>query len=121
MTMMRRTSPSPPKVALLALLLLFGTMPKPAFAVSPVKLQKWAGEIDFSTGGTTPFTLEGTASHLGQFTAYGEVDFIPGEEAGSLAGDGVAVFEAANGDLLVGVVSWEVDAGGDFLTSRIHF
>ena len=68
------------------------------------------------------FTLAGTASHLGKFTAYGEVEFVPGEEEGSLEGDGVVVFTAANGDLLVGVVSWDVDASGaEPRTSHIHF
>jgi hypothetical protein len=34
----------------------------------------------------------------------------------------VAVFDTANGDVLVGVVTWEVDpADGDFATSRVHF
>lgn len=69
-----------------------------------------------------PFVLNGEASHLGEFTSYGEVQFSPGEEPGSLVGEGVAVFQAANGDLLVGIVSWGVDAGsGGFRTSRIHF
>jgi hypothetical protein len=31
------------------------------------------------------------------------------------------VFEAADGDLLVGNVAWGVDAGDDFRTCRIHF
>jgi hypothetical protein len=31
------------------------------------------------------------------------------------------VREAANGDLLVGNVAWEVAAGGDFRASQIHF
>jgi hypothetical protein len=35
---------------------------------------------------------------------------------------GVAVFKAANGDLLIGAVTWEVLAGsGDFRTTHIHF
>jgi len=119
--MKRFTRPTPIKVVMLALLTLFGTTPKFAFARSPVKLQNWQGTIDFSAERPTPFTLEGTASHLGQFTAYGEVEFLPGEQEGSLVGNGVVVFEAANGDLLVGVVTWEVDAGGDFRTSRVHF
>jgi hypothetical protein len=94
----------------------------PAFGESPVKLQNWRGTIDFSTEGVSSFTLAGTASHLGKFTAYGEVEFLPGEDEGSLEGDGVVVFTAANGDLLVGVVSWDVDASGaERRTSHIHF
>src|SRR5262245_38649400 len=81
-----------------------------AFAKSPVKLKNFVGAIDFSTESTSLFVLEGTASHLGRYSAHGEVDLSPGAEAGTLVGDGVVVFEAANGDLLVGVATWEVDA-----------
>lgn len=88
----------------------------------PVELKNWDGLIDFTTEGISPFVLCGTATHLGRFTGYGEVEFLPGEEEGSLLGDGVVVFEAANGDLLVGVVTWEADAEEDGLrTSRVHF
>ena len=94
----------------------------PALAESPVKLQKWAGEIDLSLDDVSTFVLAGTASHLGRFTAYGEVVFVPGED-GSLIGDGVVVFEAANGDLLVGVVTWEAAAADEdgLSASAIHF
>src|SRR5262245_4133907 len=110
------------RVALVALLVFSLGLPRVAFAESPIKLKKWTGTIDFSTDGITPFTLSGTASHLGRFDAYGEVEFVPGLVEGSLVGDGVVVFEAANGDLLVGVVTWNVDpGGGDFLTSSIAF
>jgi hypothetical protein len=114
-------SSSPLKVVLLALSTLFGTTPKAVYAESPVKMKTFIGTIDLTAGGVTPFTLSGTASHLGRFNAYGEVEFFPGEEEGSLVGVGVVVFEAANGDLLVGNVAWEVDAGGDFRTTSIHF
>jgi hypothetical protein len=94
----------------------------PALAESPVKLQKWGGTIDFTTNGVSPFTLAGTASHLGNFTAYGEVEFVPGEKQGSLDGEGIVVFEAANGDLLVGVVTWDVSASSNNRrTSALHF
>jgi hypothetical protein len=94
----------------------------PAMGQSPIKLKKWEGSIDFNPDGTSSFVLEGTASHLGRYSAYGEVEFLPGDQEGSLAGEGVVVFEAADGDLLVGVVSWDVDAEGDeFRTSHIHF
>jgi len=120
MTCLRRRSWN--KVALVALLTFFQTIPVGAFAQSPVKLKKFVGSIDFNEEGPSTFTLEGTASHLGKYTCHGEVSFAPGEEEGTLLGDGVAVFEAANGDLLVGVVSWEVDADDEeFRTSHIHF
>jgi hypothetical protein len=120
--MKRLFRPTPLKLTLLALLTLFGTGPTPARAESPVKLQNWTGAIDFANPDMTPFTLSGTASHLGDFTAYGEVDFVPGSEAGALVGDGVVVFQAANGDLLAGVVTWDVDAPVDgFAASHVHF
>ena len=48
--------------------------------------------------------------------------FVPGDDPGSLIGDGVVVFEAANGDQLVGAVSWDVDPAidGDSQAS-LHF
>ena len=110
------------KVALVGLLIAFQVIPCGAFAKSPVKLKNFGGTIDFSDEGPSTFTLKGTASHLGQYMCYGEVSFAPGEDEGTLLGEGVAVFEAANGDLLVGVVDWDVLADGDELrTSHIHF
>ncbi len=89
---------------------------------SPVKITKLQGAVDLSGEAPFPFVLDGIASHLGKFTAYGEVEFVPGEEEGSLIGEGVVVFEAANGDLLVGVVTWEIDPAVDGVaTSHIHF
>ena len=106
---------------LMAVLVLSQAFPATAFARSPVKLQKFAGAIDLTAEGFMPFVLNGEASHLGKFTSYGQVEFIPGQEPGSLVGEGVVVFQAANGDLLVGVLTWEVAAGsGDFRTSRVH-
>ena len=119
--MKRIMRPTWPKVTLLAVLTLLATDPRPASAESPVKLQKFTGTIDFTTDGISPFTLEGNASHLGQFQCYGEVEFLPAG-GGSLVGEGVAVFRAANGDLLVGVVAWGADADvNGFRTSGIHF
>jgi hypothetical protein len=112
---------SPLKLMLVATL-AFSLIANPVLAKSPVKLQQWSGTIDTSGSGTVPFTLAGTASHLGKFTANGEVEFMPGEEEGTLVGLGVVVFEAADGDLLVGNVTWEVDPDVDGLsTSSIHF
>src|SRR5262245_15471420 len=120
--MTRFIRPTPFRVALLALATLMGTSPRIVLSKSPVKLQNWKGTIDFSTDDMSTFTLAGTASHLGRFRAYGEIAFLPGEEEGSLNGDGVVVFEAANGDLLVGLVMWAAEAENDGLrTSHIHF
>jgi hypothetical protein len=98
-----------------------GPLANLAIAESPVELQNWEGTIDFSTTGISPFTLSGTASHLGQFTATGEVMFLPGQSQG-LVGTGVVAFTAANGDMLVGVVTWDADAEVDAQRSGgIHF
>ena len=90
----------------------------PARAQSPVKLQNWEGSIDYAPDGVSTFNLSGTSSHLGNFDAYGEIILTPTDEDGSLEGEGVVVFEAANGDLLVGVTTWDV--GGDTL-GGMHF
>ena len=58
--------------------------------------------------------LEGTSSHLGKFTAYGEVDFDPDAEVA----EGVVVFTAANGDQLVGITTW---VAGEEDTAGLHF
>ena len=80
---------------------------------SPVVKLAGTGSMTFASEGPSTFTLEGNASHLGKYTCYGEVTFGPGTEAGTLEGVGVAVINAANGDLIVGVVHWQVDQGGN--------
>ena len=108
--------------AALVVLLSFALATNPAFAKSPVKMKNWQGSIDFSTDGISSFTMKGTASHLGRFTAYGEVEFVAGEEEGTLIGEGVVVFEAANGDQLAGAVTWQADVEDQGVrTSAIHF
>lgn len=100
-------------VNVIAFLAFFGTSASPVFAQSAVKLNKdGKGQIDVSNHGPSPFVLNGTASHLGKYTCHGELEFVPGEIPGSQEGHGVAVFEVANGDLLVGVVTLELDADG---------
>jgi hypothetical protein len=111
------TSLSRHTVTLFALLTFFGLSADAAFGQSAVKLQG-AGAIDLSTESTPTFALSGTASHLGRYTCYGEIEFHPGAKKGSMNGVGVAVFEAANGDLLVGVATCELDADG---TGQIRF
>jgi hypothetical protein len=94
----------------------------PVYAQSPVKMKKFQGTIDLSADGVSTFTLEGSASHLGQFTCQGEVEFVAGEDEDTFVGEGVAIFTAANGDQLAARVTWEVQAeDGDFRTTRIHF
>jgi len=105
-------------VTLVLIVAFGGRTASPARAQAPVKLQSWEGTIDYAPDGITTFTLEGTASHLGDFKAYGEIELAPGEEEGSLVGQGVVVFQSANGDLLVGVTTWDV--GGDTI-GGMHF
>jgi len=91
-------------------------------AKSAVKMTTLTGSVELSAEGPTPFSLAGIASHLGKFTAVGEIEFFPGDDEGSLAGEGVVVFKAANGDLLVGNVTWNVGpADGDDRGSHLHF
>ena len=114
--------PNPLNVTLTLLLTILASFPPVVLAESAVKLQNWRGAIDLSSAPITPFAIDGTASHLGEFSCHGEVVFLPGEVEGSLVGEGIAVFEAANGDLLVGVLTWDVDpAVDDFSVSRMHF
>lgn len=112
------------KVLLVGVLAVQMAIHPSAYAVSPVKLQKWSGQFDLTAdpNAPLPFTLTGEASHLGKFSAVGEVEFLPGQEPGTLTGEGVVVFTAANGDLLVGVVSWDVGSDDDgFRASSLHF
>jgi hypothetical protein len=116
---MRNTHQSMRRLLTLIVIVAFGVRTAtPARAQSPVKLQNWEGTIDYSPEGVSTFTLAGTSSHLGDFNAYGEIVLEPGEDEGSLVGEGVVVFEAANGDLLVGVTTWAV--GGDTV-GGMHF
>jgi hypothetical protein len=120
--MKRLVLPNFLNVTMAVVLTLVGLAPTAALAKSPVKMKDFTGTIDLESDAPIPFTLEGTASHLGQFTARGEVTFVPGAEEGTLVGNGVVVFTAANSDLLVGNVAWDVEAAsGDFRTTSIHF
>jgi hypothetical protein len=107
-------TPSPKMVTLVVVLTFLQGLPTGCFMPPTGQTldelsQNFTGSVDFSTEKTSPFTLQGTQEHLGVFTANGEVTFRPGEAPGSLIGDGVAVFENANGDKLVGIVTWNAD------------
>jgi hypothetical protein len=110
-------------VVLTSLLCFFMLFPSRMLAESPVKLQKFTGAINLAAGpGPIPFTLEGEASHLGKFTSQGEVTFAPGEQPGTLVGTGPVVLRASNGDLLVGIVTWEVsNQTNDARATSMHF
>ena len=114
---------APRKIVAIVLVFALATgAASPAAAQSAVKMRRFTGSVDVSASGPTPLLLEGTASHLGQFTARGEVEFTPTGLNGMLRGTGVIVFEAANGDLLVGTVNWDVgsEVGGE-RASELHF
>lgn len=85
---------------------------------SAVKMKNWQGMIDYVPDGPSPFLMEGTASHLGKFSAVGEVTLVPVDESGAMLGTGVVVFTSANGDLLVGATEWVVN--GEEI-SEMHF
>ncbi len=115
--MKRLRTPNLYTVTMAVFLALFGLSPTAVYAKSPIRLNKWQGTIDASTRPSS-FQLEGTATHLGRFKALGEIEFIEGNEEGTLDGQGIVVFEAANGDLLVGTTAWEVDSDS---VGAIHF
>jgi hypothetical protein len=79
----------------------------------PVINLSGAGSIVLSADGLASFVLKGNGSHLGKYDCYGEFDFTVGEETG-----GVAAIRAANGDVIVGVVTVQIDEQGNGL---IHF
>lgn len=108
---------------LIAVMVCVALATQPALAgKSAVKMTKLTGSVELTTDEPVPFQLSGIASHLGKFTAVGEIQFEEGEEEGSLVGEGVVVFKAANGDLLVGNVTWNVGpADGDARDSDLHF
>lgn len=110
-------------VVLATVLCFLQVYPPSLLAESPVKMKNFTGQIDISAPGPViPFTLAGEASHLGKFTSVGEVVFTPGQQPSTLVGQGVVVLTAANGDLLVGEVTWTVGAiEGDIRSSSIHF
>lgn len=106
---------------LIALMTLVSFMPAatlPAMDGSVMTTKKWQGEIDYSPQGPSSFELKGIAPYLGSFMAKGEVTLRPGEEKGTLVGEGVVVFMDTNGDLLVGETIWYVD--GDEM-GEMHF
>jgi hypothetical protein len=119
--MKRFLIPSRTTITLLVLVAFVARSVTPASAAPQIRLNKWGGTIDFSATGVSSFTLAGTSSHLGKFTAYGEVEFVPGDN-GMLVGTGVAVFTAADGSLLVGHVQWDAEEAVDGCrTSAVHF
>lgn len=108
-----------PWFTLLLIAAFLNATSRPVMAVPQIVLHNWSGSIDFLED-PAPFMLQGTASHLGRFQATGEVEFLPNSQGG-MDGTGVIVFVAANGDRLVGLVDWDVAAGGDVRRSELNF
>lgn len=108
-----------PLLSLLVIAAFLNATTRPVMAAPVIVLKNWSGQIDFFDD-PAPFTLEGTASHLGNFEAFGEVEFLPTAQGG-MEGSGVIVFTAANGDRLVGLVTWLVDPGGEMRRSALEF
>lgn len=108
-----------PWISLMVVVALLNATTRPALAAPQIVLHNWSGEIDLLED-PSPFTLQGTASHLGRFDAFGEVEFTPAHDGG-LDGSGVIAFTAADGSRLVGLVTWKVDAGGEVRRSEIDF
>jgi hypothetical protein len=120
--MKRRVSADRRILTLVTIVAFLACSVRPTYAESPIKLQHWSGTITSSTAGPASFDLAGAASHLGQFTGYGEVEFLPVGDDGALVGAGPVVLQAADGDLLVGVVTWDVAAeSGAEQTAHLHF
>src|SRR3954452_2256035 len=82
---------------------------------------KSSGAIQFAdeTKQQATFTLAGTENNIGRFASYGELDFIPGTQAGMLEGTGVVVLMAANGDHLVGLATAELNSNAN--QANFHF
>jgi hypothetical protein len=102
-------------IALLVLIAFISRPLTPALANPQIKLNDWTGAIDFNPEGPSTFTLAGTSSHLGLFTANGEINIAPGDTVAH----GVVAFQAANGDLLVGVTTWDIAPDGT--AANLHF
>ena len=65
-----------------------------------------------AAGKTVTFSGTGTATHLGKWTATGEITFEDGEVPGSLAGTGIVAFTAANGEMIVARLEMDVGPNG---------
>lgn len=112
--------------SLLLLAIAFASLPFSSGRVSAqsaVRLNRYDAMVDIFEDGSSVFEMAGVASHLGNFNAFGEAEFVEGPVAGSMVGSGVVVFEAANGDLLVGVTELVLSPPGadDILDTRVHF
>lgn len=95
----------------LAVLAFFGMSGRATLAQSPF-LPKGAGSISVSGTALSRFSFTGTEAHLGQYRSYGEMQVRYNRDNSETAGSGIIVFEAANGDKLVGAVTLQTGANG---------
>jgi hypothetical protein len=108
----------PVAVALVAL----AAFPPFAAADQPLgKLNVKTFSLTFEEDGLAVLRVTGTAEELGRCSCHGEIVFIPGADEGTLLGEGVIAFTAANGDLLVGVVAALLDKEDNVLSVVIHW
>jgi hypothetical protein len=72
-----------------------------------------SGKIEFIEGTLQAnFKLKGAEEQVGKFNAEGQLDFVPGQQEGTLDGTGVVVFHAKGGRL-VGEVTASLDANNE--------
>jgi hypothetical protein len=84
---------------------------RPVIADPVVKL--WGGgQLDVSGDGPAAYALSGHASHLGKYSAVGEVLFGRVDGDGVVTGQGPVAIRSANGDMLTGIAVWTVHPGG---------
>jgi hypothetical protein len=110
------------KLAPVALgVLALAALPRFATADQPLgKIKVKSITLTIDDDGFAVLRMTGTAEELGNCACYGEIVFVPGAEPGTLDGLGVVAFEAANGDLLVGVIAAQLSDGGTF-RAEIHW
>jgi hypothetical protein len=103
----------------LALLVLAAYTPF-AWADQPFgKIQVKSITLTLDDDGFGVLVIAGTADALGRCQSYGELAFVPGAEENTLDGMGVIAFRAANGDMLVGAITAQLD--DDCLMFEIHW
>ena len=95
----------------LALVMLVTLTTTGMTSADPIVKLTGKGSIELMTEGASNFFLQGNASHLGKYICYGEV-VLSYQEDGTLKGNGVAVIQAANGDLIVGIMTLQIESDG---------
>lgn len=96
-------------LTLFVLLTLFGLSVHTALGQGAFTLN---AQINVAPQGTSAFAFTGTNTLLGQYRCQGEVSMYSSKDTQAHQGTGVAVFVAANGDRLVGMVSLQTNADG---------